>query len=327
MATENLDSATDASALDLLLERGWGLEVLHQLILKELFDQSNLGRELGIWSLDAPPDVLYEPFRGLFDLALRGDGPDVLIELKGATEVGEGQRSRQLAFAEAAGARRVYILLGVGYWAITREAGPTYIGLPDLAEAVRRTVPTLTGPLRELADAYLRRLEDSAATWTQNLGAEGGAITILRLYADIAAAWPVEVRPWRATNRSGPEWILDADAWTKPDVTGWAGAELYWELVNGRTRFKVKWSGDPARAMMVRRVYQQSLLDAAAATGVDIRPTRAKRGRWMTAAEFEGNAADDVVIDGRVDPTAARALYDRATATFRAAIARLPPLG
>lgn len=232
-----MSCARREAALDLLLDRGWGQEIVHQLILHELFLESDLGRELGIWPGSARPSVLSEPFRGLFDLALSDEeSKSVLVELKATTEVSEQQHRRQKAFAEEAKASRAYVLLGVGYWAIRRDLGATYIGLPQLAGAVKAVIDGLDGPILELASAYARRLERDVETWTGPLtSSPDGAINFLRLYAEIAQAWPVEARPYRATNRSGPQWILNPDAWTTPTAAGWEAAELYWELVDGRT--------------------------------------------------------------------------------------------
>ena len=44
------------------------------------------------------------------------------------------------------------------------------------------------------------------------------------------------------------------------------------------------------------------------------------------AAEFPTNVADEVLIDGVVDPIAARALYDRATSVFQGTLTLLQPV-
>lgn len=315
------------SGIDLLLMRGWGQEVIHQLVLRELFAETDLANRLELWSRPTHPRVVYEPLRGLFDLAL-ADGRDlrVLIELKAATEVGENQRGRQLANAAEAGATRVYILLGVGFWAITKEPGVRYIGLPELGEAVAAVAQGQMGALGELARAYAARLRMATDLWVRPLDrANSDPTNMLRFYEGIAAAWPVTTRPYRATNQSGPEWILNADAWTSPPLPGWEPGRLYWELVNGRVRFKVEWRGERELRMSARNDFRRALEAAAAELGTPVRATRAKSGHWMTAAELPEDAYD-LVVDGQVDPARARRLYDRATELFDAAVARLGPL-
>ena len=315
-----------AGGLALLLDRLWGQEVTHKLVLAELLRDTDLGTRLGLWIGDDQPSVVVEPSRGIFDLALeRGATTVVYVELKFGAESGQDQRERQRAWAQAANAGRSYILLGTSYFEIPREQGVRYIGVPELQTALAAT--TAGEEVGELARAYLQRLERDAGAWAgEHDVATDNSVAILRLYQEIAASWPVEVRPYRATNRGGPDWILNGDAWATLDVPGWDPARFYWEIAGGRLRFKVEWNGEPTARLTARAAYERALMASAKETGVYLERTVRRAGRWMTAAQLPGSVQDLVLVDGRVAPARARKLYEEATLVFGAALWNLGPL-
>ncbi|MBA3688387.1 MAG: hypothetical protein H0W81_06135 [Chloroflexi bacterium] len=312
--------------LALVLDRLWGQEVTHKLILAELFRHTELGTSLGLWTGDDLPSVVVEPSRGIFDLALnRGPNTVGFIELKFGAESGQNQRERQRAWAEAANAHRSYILLGTSYFEIPREASVRYIGVPELLTAI--TATTTVGDVGELARAYVERLGRDARVWVgEHDPATANSVAILRLYQEIADAWPVTVNPWRATNPAGPDWILNGDAWTTVDIAGWQSARFYWEIAGGHLRFKVEWNGERLDRLTARTAYQRALEIAAREVGVDVEPTVQRSGRSMAAAQLPGAVRDCVLVEGRVAPEHARRLYDDATAIFDAALRHLEPL-
>lgn len=188
-----------AGGLELLLDRLWGQEVAHQLVLAEFLRHTDLARHLGLWTGDDQPSVVVEPSRGIFDLGLnRGLTPVVFIELKFGAESGPNQRARQRAWAEAASARRVYILLGTAFFEIPREDGVQYLGVPDLMTGI--VASTATGAVGELAAVYLARLERDAGAWSgEHDPGTANSVAILRLYQEIASAWRLPGRtPARA---------------------------------------------------------------------------------------------------------------------------------
>ena len=313
--------------LRLLLDRSWGQEVIHQLVLRELLEHTSLATDLGLWGQPDPPAVLYEPFGGLFDLALAlaDRTPRVLIELKVGADLGDRQRLRQRARATELATPRVYILLGPSFFMVSNEPDARNIGCPELATSIRRAVMALDGAIGEVGRAYADRLDVDAAAWTAEHDRRANSgIDLFRLYTEIAAAWPVEVHPSKATNRGGPDWILNADAWKTSDSAGWESAQFYWEIVNGRTRFKIHWAGDAALRLLARARYRGALELAAGELGEPVSRTRAKAGAYMTALELSEDARDAVLADGRVDALLSRRLYDRATALFRRSLELLP---
>ncbi len=313
--------------LQLLLERLWRQEITHEHVLAELFHHTELARVLGLWARDMRPGVVVEPDRGIFDLALLdvGGTARLYIELKFAAASGWNQRSRQRAFAEAAGAERAYILLGTSFFEIDREPGVLYLGVPELLAGLAATAAD--GALGELQAAYAERLALDAAVWS---GAHDPASTshvaILRLYQAIAEAWPVDVHPYRATNPGGPDWILNGDAWTTLPLAGWEQARFYWEIAGGRVRFKLQWDGSEGDRRRARDTYERALLAAGQDIGIPVERTRRVSGHYMSAAQLPYQVRDYVVVDGMPSTERARRLYDEATAVFQAALERVPPL-
>lgn len=319
-------TAETSGGLTLLIDRLWGQEVTHKVVLVELFRHTDLATRLELWIGDDRPSVIVEPGRGVFDLALnRGRDTVVFIELKFGAESGQHQRVRQREWAEGAKAGRTYILLGPSFFEIPREEGVHYIGVPELMTAIAATIAD--GALGELAAAYVERLEHDAAAWSgEHDPATSSSVEILKLYQEIADAWPVTVQPWRMTNPGGPDWILNADAWATVDTPGWEPARFYWEIAGRHLRFKVEWNGEPTQRMPARAGFERALEVAAREVGVDLERTPRKAGRSMTAAQLPGSVQDLVLVAGRVAPERARRLYDDATAVFAAAIRNLEPL-
>ena len=322
------DSSTSdaADGLSLLMDRLWSQEVTHKLVLAELFRHTDLATRLGLWTGDDQPSVAIEPSRGIFDVALhREQDTLVFIELKFGAESGQGQRDRQRDWAQAARAGRSYILLGTSYFEIPREEGVQYVGVPELLAAIART--TIGGAVGELAAAYVERLEHDVGAWSgEHDPATASSVAILRLYQEIADAWPVDVHPWRATNPGGPDWILNADAWTTVETPGWEPARFYWEIAGGRVRFKVEWNAEPSERQMARAGFERALEAAAQQIGVPVERTTRRAGRSMSVAQLPGAVRDLVLVEGRVAPERARKLYDDATAVFAQAVRNLDPL-
>jgi hypothetical protein len=316
-----------SGGLTLLLNRLWGQEVTHKLVLAELFRHTDLARGLGLWTGDERPSVVVEPDRGIFDLALldASGRTHVFVELKFGAESGRDQRGRQRAWAQAANAGRTYILLGTSFFEIQREDDVHYVGVLELANALATI--SADGAVGELKRAYAERLARDATMWA---GAHdpttANSVAILRLYQEIADAWPVDVHPWRATNRGGPDWILNGDAWTTVDQAGWEHARFYWEIAGGRLRFKLEWTGDEGGRLVARNAYERALLAAAHEVGIQVQRTRRIAGHWMTACQLPPAIRDYVLVDGALSPERARQLYDDATSVFQAALRRIEPL-
>lgn len=301
--------------------------MVHQLVLRDLLNQTTLAHALGLWDRPDPPVVRYEPFSGLFDLSLEDVATTTLIELKVGAEVGAYQRDRQRQLATRLSVPRVYLLLGPAFFMALTEPDARNIGTPELALAVRHSVADVEGAIGELGRAYADRLEADALAWTATHDpASTSGLDYMRIYREIAAAWPVAATPSTATNPGGRDWILGADAWTTSHAPGWGPAQFYWEIVNGRTRFKLHWGGDVAQRRPARAGFRAALELAGAALGESVARTRAKLGGYMTAAEFAEDARVEVLVDGRVDAERARRLYDRATAVFLRALDLLEPM-
>jgi len=313
--------------LSLLLELGWGQERLHQLVLRELLARTRLATVLGLWSDSEQPNVMYEPFGGLFDLALADGAPRVLMEIKVSADLGDHQRDRQRAKGLELGLSRAYILLGPSFFAGQDEVGARNIGIPELAKAIEESLPSPETPLGQLGLTYLRRLAADVRSWTAEHDARStSGLDLFRLYAEMTAAWPVDVRPTKVTHHGGPDWIVNADAWTMGAKDGWECADFYWEMVNGRTRFKLHCEGDENLRLEARNGFREALERAASELAVPVARTRAKAGAYMTSLELLDDARDEVLVDGRVSAERSLALYQRATAVFERALEILPTL-
>jgi hypothetical protein len=115
----------------------------------------------------------------------------------------------------------------------------------------------------------------------------------------------------KATHPGGIDWIINGNAWTRPATPGWEPAEMYWEMVNGRMRFKFYWRGDEAMRLTARTAYRAALEQAAEELGVEARRTRTVLGRTMTGLELSVDGRTELIVNGRVDPERSRALYER----------------
>ena len=184
-------------------------------MLRELLERTDLAVVLGLWSNPEPPTVLYEPFGGLFDLALPRDVPRILIELKVGADLGDNQRARQRERAGALLAQRVYILLGPSFFMALDEPDARNIGAPELAGAIRSLVGIEDTAVRELADAYVLRLEADAAGWGEHDARSTSGLDLFRLYAEMAARLaghrPADQghSPWRSRLDHQPECLDD----------------------------------------------------------------------------------------------------------------------
>ncbi len=308
----------------------YGQEVFHQLVLQELLASSDLASRLGIWDKIQPPTVVYEPRRGLFDLGLAEftsgvDSPvSVLIELKVGSHLEPGQLERQRH--GAGNVRRVYLLLGPTYFRWRNLSDGTVLGLTDVATAVASVGAAYTGSTGELARVYGARLSQEATQWLQPIDPRGRwtDLDFFRFYAEIAAAWPVPVNVYPVTNRSGQQYVLNAPiAWAHPSATEWRDGRVYWEIINARLRYKLTWDGPTSERDARRAAWREALRQGAADRDEILDQPRSSAGRAMTAAELGGDLRPLLVRDGHVDADACRALYDRATAVFKAAFRHL----
>jgi hypothetical protein len=312
----------------------YGQEVFHQLVLQELLALSDLGSRLGIWDQIQPPTVVYEPRRGLFDLGLAKfardvDGSvEVLIELKVASHLEPGQLERQRQ--GAGNARRVYLLLGPTYFRWRDLPDATVLGLSDVATAVTGVGAKYTGTTGELARAYGKRLSHEAARWSKPLDPAGHweALDYFRFYADIAAAWSVPVNIYPVTNRSGQQYVLNPpSAWRRPSADEWRDGQVYWEIINGRLRFKLTWDGESAERDARRREWRVALWRGASDCREKLDQPRSAVGRSMTAAELGGDLRSSLIRADRVDSKLAQSLYERAAALHQAALRNLDDPG
>jgi hypothetical protein len=219
-------------------------------------------------------------------------------------------------------ARRAYLLLGPTYfrWRDLREA--TVLGLTEVAAAVESVGATYTGSTGELARVYGERLRQEAQRWSQPMdpAVQWDALDYFRFYAEIAVAWPVPVNIYPVTNRSGQQYVLNApSAWAHPSAPEWRDGRVYWEIVNGRLRYKLTWDGPTAERYAKRQAWREALRRGAAECGETLDQPRSSGGRAMTAGELGGDLRPFLVHDGQVDIGECRGLYDRATAVFRSA--------
>lgn len=302
--------------------------MFHQLALQELLALSDLAERLGVWHYSQVPAVVYEPRRGLFDLGptqLTAGGAEnpieVLLELKVWSQLDSDQFERQRAGAGDVPA--VYLLLGPTYFRWRHLPSPRFIGLAEVAEAVNGVAQRFPGGIGELARAYGARLTKKAERWAQSLDPAGAwyALDYFRFYAEIAPTWPVDVQIYPVTNRSGPQYVLNSPlAWRRPMAPGWDDADVYWELIDARLRFKATTPHVEQRRRL-RDEWRNALRAAAADLGETLVLPRGASGRSMTAAELGGDVRADLIRDGAVDADPARRLYHRANTMFSAAVA------
>lgn len=234
--------------LQLLLERLWRQESTHEHVLAELFHKTELARVLGLWARDSRPGVVVEPDRGIFDLALLDEAGTarLYIELKFAAASGWNQRTRQRAFAEAAGADRAYILLGTSFFEIDREPGVRYLGVPELLAGLAATAAD--GALGELKAAYAERLVRDAAVWSgEHDPASASHVAILRLYQVCENRSVMEATADRLGSGSAPLVCLSGEPTT-------AGRRLIAALAASGTRLRYHGDFDPDGVAIANRI-------------------------------------------------------------------------
>jgi hypothetical protein len=308
----------------------FGQEVFHQLVLQELLALTDLGQRLGIWSHTQPPAVVSEPRRGLFDLGLAQfavgvERPiEVYLELKVGSHLEADQFEQQLE--GAADVQRVYLLLGSTYFRWRHAGTATFIGVTELAAAITAIGAKYTGTPGEIARVYGARLSEEAERWSQTMDPTHtwDALDYFRFYAEVAPTWPVEVNIYPVTNRSGQQYVLNApSSWSTPTGPEWQDGQVYWELVNGRLRYKLQWDGASGARLGRRRAWQEALRGAALERGEELHQPRSSHGRAMTVAELGGDIREVLIHEGSVDVQRSRDLYDRASRLFDLAVRRL----
>lgn len=283
--------------------------------------------ELGFWATGRPR-VMLEPLRGLFDLALDAEQETrVYIELKAASWLWPHQYDRQTEYIRAHGGRRAYVLLGPTYWAWHRMEGVTVIGLPRLADAISRVEPTIEEPgLLQLARAYAGALDSERSRWEGPLpppSSDWRPHDWFRFFDDIVDAWSEPASMYPATNPGGQDLILNPEgAWV--EVQGLGGdATIYWELVFGKVRFKVRWQGAPAHQRRIRDTLRTAYVDVAKDRGIVLERPRSRPGTHMSLAELSGDARERLLDHRGLDVGAALALLDEVTTLHEAVASHL----
>ena len=308
--------------LQLLLERLWRQEITHEHVLAELFHHTELARVLGLWERDSRPGVVVEPDRGIFDLALLDEAGTarMYVELKFAAASGWNQRTRQRAFAEAAGAERAYILLGTSFFEIDREPGVRYLGVPELLAGLAATAAD--GALGELQAAYAERLA---------LGC-GGLVGRARPGEREPRRDPPPV-PGDRRRLAGRRPPLPGDEPGRPRLDPQrrrvdhaaarrlgAGPLLLGDRRRSRAvQAPVGRAGGRSTACS-GHIRAGGPGEAGRDVGIPVERTRRVSGRYMSAAQLPYSVREYVVVDGAVSAERARRLYDEATAVFQAAL-------
>lgn len=315
------------SGVSLLVRLLSDQEVFHQKILKELFEQTQLARALGLWQGAQPPKVDYEPDGGLFDLRLRGDGAHeaVVIELKVNSFLGEEQEARQRTFAATAGTRRVYILLGVTYYCWRAKLPRTdlrslVIGPPRLASALEALLAELTNPaLHSVAVEYLHHLTQRASYW-QNPYVQSpdpkwlaNDWNVFRFLDELGTHWPSAFEVYQMPHAGGYDRILNPRSPGGSDrrvLSAPSWARVFWEIVSERVRFKVHVPSKQHREA-VRTMCRKAFHAAARELG-ERRTEVGRLGEHMTIGQLDLDLFATVLdAEGRMVPEKASALYAR----------------
>ena len=309
-------------------------EVLHQKILETLLGRTQLARRLGIWNEDRIPRVHHEPERGCFDIGLSVDDGErsVLIELKAEAHLTEKQFEAQGKLVAASGgkASRAYILLGPAFFCWKgrlKEAHLVLVGAKALCLSLEAVLEERgQGPDRELASGYLavlRRYQDSHPVdgayrslkdWVES--------DFMRFYSEMLNAWGVPGKIYPVTHRGGQDLIMNAtDEWLELKGTDFTG-QIFWEVVNGKVRFKIHYVGPKDRRKRVRERCRQSFEEAARQFGFEVRRI-GRVGVDMTIIELKEDSRDEVLREGRMIEELARGLLSRCRNLHREAAGRL----
>ena len=312
------------AVVDLMMDQ----ENFHQRVLGELLGRTRLGAELALWDRGLPRVVL-EPLRGLFDLALQNDSDTVpvFIELKSGSWLGVDQFQRQAQHVQKHRGRRAYVLLGPTYWAWHRNDEAAVIGLPGLTDAILRAEPSIedTG-LRQLALTYAAALGTQRPSWEGSLpdrAADWRAHDWFRFFDGLLAAWEVPAAMYPVTNPGGQDYILSPrPGWIT--IQGLGGdAALYWELVFGKVRFKIRWLGAPEERRRIRDMCRMAYLSAAREQGIVLEHPRSRPGAHMSLVELSGDVRDRLLHEGELDVREARDLLNAVTRLHENAASRL----
>lgn len=302
-------------------------EVFHQKLLKELFEQTNLARALGLWQGEQPPKVDYEPDGGLFDLKLRGHGPNetVGIELKVNAFLSDEQEERQKQFAKKHKMRRAYILLGTTYYCwrarmprVTPQS--LLIGPPSLESALTALLPDIQdAALSSIVVEYLPHLAQRTSYWqkpyVQNPDEAwiSNDWNVFRFLDELGMHWPSAFEVYEMPHGGGYDRILNPRSPGASDrrlLNTPTKARVFWEIVAEHVRFKVH-VPSKAHREVVRSMCRNALRGAAQHLGE--KTTEVGRlGEHMTIAQLDLDVFGAVLdAQGRMVPENARVLYER----------------
>lgn len=329
-----------SNGVDLVLHLLWGQEVLHQKLLRELFEETDLAVALGLWNESERPSVRCEPVEQLFDLGLLSPGKtSTYIELKVRGTLSAKQEDEQREFAKKKQAPRAYILLGPSYFCwrsqFSKNKHPaTVVGPEQLAQALREELANIADEaLKTVATTYLHRLESLIRGYQQphprNKADEWreSDLRVYRFLDELGSHWPSAASVYPMHRRDGKARILNP----RPErdrqriLVSQTPAIIYWEIVEDVVRFKVNVADEyKARRQAVRRDCRAALLEAAEQLKLVLSPINGKTGKSTSLAQLQGNVRAAVLDDdGKVDAMQARQLFARCERLLKEMVKRL----
>ena len=280
-------------------------EINHQLVWRQLLQHPEVAERL--LGTASPSDMVWEPERGLFDLAVHDPNETVYVEMKaGYGSLSASQIDRQRAFLdrrrqEGAEVRVAYALFGLSTFEHdadtlgedTEGASPQVLTYTNVAEALEGAAPTLPREDAALCRAYQATL---GRRWERLLHDETSYVRRLRTYATIRSLLPgIRTRVYRTSNASGPVVILNDRLWPKIEV-GAHEARVYQEVNNGRLSLKIAAGSLPDDSKrQLRRAVRRAAESVLGEAMPETRTSQVGRlGSYMTALVVGDRSIDDL---------------------------------
>lgn len=234
------------SGLDLLLKTSIDYERTHQMVLYTLLGKTSFPKHA--FGISKIRDILWEPKKQLFDLAILSDPDDLYLEIKMWSVLSDDQISRQNTFLSKEQKKGVYVLFGTSWFehtsALLEEKSNgrcTRIGYEELIDGLNKLIiePRQSSDVVELARAYRDSIQEQFDFLLNGLRqAKKDKIFYYSLYWSIQKKLgSLDTAIYTVNNPGGQVYILNNRKWY-PVTINQTSVDLYYELVNDRLCIK-----------------------------------------------------------------------------------------
>ncbi len=287
------------SGISVLIDAAIEFERTHQIVLFTLFEKSNFAIHLLGFPNNAR--VEWEPESQLFDLRVKGESQQCLLEIKTWSTLSENQRTRQTQYLRSTNSKAVYVLLATSWFEHThRQVEAFYpgatkkVGYEELIDALQKLIADhdLESDLAELALAYRLALKSQffrikAQSFSSNSGSRLLHYSFYHVIQEKLS--DIHTAIYTVNHPGGEVYILNNEDWQYPIING-TRVELYYELVNGRLCIKFFAGTASETKCSIRNIIRKAVRSTLIIDQPIIDSGRV--GAYMTACQIEFNFLD-----------------------------------